>query len=582
MGKKNRKQPATAPGQGSRKKPPEKAKPASLKVRETIESIVVAIIFVLVIRQYSAETFDIPTASMSPTLLGAQDEHGQRARQGDRLIGDKMYYRYHPVDRYDIVIFKDPVAVIKNGRHEEHKTLIKRFVGLPYEIIEIMHGDLYVLNGELKWEIPEKPPAVQDAMWRNIPEKDATDMVSALSDWNLASKANAVMASKTDEGLVFDMRSKGDATYSHDAPVDDTPPNDAAFAANAVTDLLVEITVHPLSSGGAVELVIVEEGNRYTLRLPVSGSSEKASLSLELKQPIREGLAAGEMHAERSDISLPVNKTSTISLTNADDRIVARLNGKEIFRSYAPVEPAYRNDSDFEAKLAQKGKSGAAFTLSECRARLGRLRLARDVYYTDAFYAPVEEENGGFVMATQDVAKRKPVAELVVMYPEGSELPILVKKDADGKFNLPDGKGVTDVIYAPVEEHNGEFIRVTQDPAKRKPCQQIRVNFGGRNIFVYRDGNGRFILPNGKPVTRDMEVLGVLPLLGLVPDLAYAVTAPYKMGEDEFFAMGDNSPGSYDSRFWAAVPRKYILAKAVVLFWPFPPFSKEFRPRFAH
>jgi hypothetical protein len=185
-------------------------------------------------------------------------------------------------------------------------------------------------------------------------------------------------------------------------------------------------------------------------------------------------------------------------------------------------------------------------------------------------------------MATQDVAKRKPCAELVVMYPEDSALPILVKKDADGKFTLPDGKRVTDIIYVPVEEHNGEFIRVTQDPAKRKPCQQIRVNFGGRDIFVYRGRNGGFILPNGKPVTRDMEVVGVLPVLGVVPDLAYAVTAPYKIGADEFFAMGDNSPGSYDSRFWGPVPRKYILAKAVVLFWPFPPFSKEFRPKFAH
>jgi len=523
MGKKNRKQPATAPGQGSRKKPPEKAKPASLKVRETIESIVVAIIFVLVIRQYSAETFDIPTASMSPTLLGAQGEHGQRPRQGDRLIGDKLYYKYHPVDRYDIVIFKDPVAVIKNGRHEEHKTLIKRFVGLPYETLEIVHGDIYVWNDILRGEIPEKSAEVQEALWRNIPEKDATDMVSALSDWNLASKANAVMASKTDEGLVFDMRGKGDTTYVHAVPVDEAQPEDNPVVPNAVTDLLVELVVHPMDAGGAVELVITEEGNTYTLRLPVSGSSQAASLNLDLMQPIRPGLDAGETHAERSDILLPVNKTSTISLTNADDRIVARLNGKEIFRSYAPVEPAYRNDSDFEAKMAQKGKSGAAFTLSESHVRLEHLRLARDVYYTDALYAQVQLVNGQYIAQDPDPEKRKPCKQIVVGIVDEKNVPhyYLATPESDGSFTLADGR------------------RLTADP-------RTRVMFG------------------------------------VTPNAANAMTAPYTLGADEFFAMGDNSPGSYDSRFWAAVPRKYILAKAVVLFWPFQPFSNTFRPRFAH
>lgn len=53
--------------------------------------------------------------------------------------------------------------------------------------------------------------------------------------------------------------------------------------------------------------------------------------------------------------------------------------------------------------------------------------------------------------------------------------------------------------------------------------------------------------------------------------------------QDEFFVMGDNSPRSYDSRFWAAegksnlpgqsyragvVPRDYLIGKALFVYWP--------------
>jgi signal peptidase I len=44
--------------------------------------------------------------------------------------------------------------------------------------------------------------------------------------------------------------------------------------------------------------------------------------------------------------------------------------------------------------------------------------------------------------------------------------------------------------------------------------------------------------------------------------------APYKVGPDEFFVMGDHRSSSNDSRSWGAVPRKYIYGKAVFVYWP--------------
>lgn len=63
--------------------------------------------------------------------------------------------------------------------------------------------------------------------------------------------------------------------------------------------------------------------------------------------------------------------------------------------------------------------------------------------------------------------------------------------------------------------------------------------------------------------------------------------SPIKLGKDQFFAMGDNSPASSDSRFWqiegignngntyrmGTVPRDYLVGKAFFVYWPGP-----FRP----
>ncbi len=38
--------------------------------------------------------------------------------------------------------------------------------------------------------------------------------------------------------------------------------------------------------------------------------------------------------------------------------------------------------------------------------------------------------------------------------------------------------------------------------------------------------------------------------------------------EENFFVLGDNSASSRDSRYWGFVPRKYMLGKAFLIYWP--------------
>ncbi len=154
--------------------------------RETVESIVVAIILALLFRGFVAEMFVIPTGSMAPALMGAHKDifcpecgHNYQASSsiedrvdwrgswtvvgticencryahgldleagkndatfsGDRIMVSKFSYTLFEPQRWDVAVFKFP------GNPKQN--YIKRVVGLPNESVLIHHGDIYVRPG---------------------------------------------------------------------------------------------------------------------------------------------------------------------------------------------------------------------------------------------------------------------------------------------------------------------------------------------------------------------------------------------------------------------------------------------------
>ena len=133
--------------------PVEKEKSQQLIVRICAFLLAVNILSVataLSIRTFVAEARYIPSGAMTPTL-----------QVNDRLVIDKLAYRFEAPERGDIVIFNAPQAALDLSGSTTQDVYIKRIVGLPGETIEVRNGQVFI-NGEALEESYIKEVAIYE------------------------------------------------------------------------------------------------------------------------------------------------------------------------------------------------------------------------------------------------------------------------------------------------------------------------------------------------------------------------------------------------------------------------------------
>src|SRR6476659_219738 len=135
--------------------------------RETLKTIVYALLIALVVRVFFYQPFNIPSGSMKSTLL-----------VGDYLFASKMSYGYSRYSfpwsivpfsgrifgaepkRGDVVVFKLP--------RDNSTDFIKRVIGLPGDEIEVRNGIVYI-NGQAAPQTPAGTYAGPEENWQPKP-----------------------------------------------------------------------------------------------------------------------------------------------------------------------------------------------------------------------------------------------------------------------------------------------------------------------------------------------------------------------------------------------------------------------------
>jgi signal peptidase I len=148
--------------------------------RELPVLIVIAFVVALLIKTFVLQAFYIPSASMEPTLA-----------VGDRVLVEKVSYRFGSPGRGDVIVFEKDLASIGPVEEEDEpfwtdiidgirglfgfptgdsQDFIKRVIGVGGDTVEGRDGKVYV-NGEELSE-PYLPPDVQTSTFGPVDVPD--------------------------------------------------------------------------------------------------------------------------------------------------------------------------------------------------------------------------------------------------------------------------------------------------------------------------------------------------------------------------------------------------------------------------
>jgi signal peptidase I len=397
------------------KKPAPRKRDRAVEIANAFEWLITAFILAFVFRAFVMEAFRIPTGSMADTLMGAHfrlrcpecgysyeygfvpqyyqmpedtippgpvlihhPTHcpscgylapGDRTipvANGDRILVLKCIYQFKEPNRWDVVVFKNPVNPLEN--------YIKRLIGLPGEKIEIIDGDVYI-DGQ----IARKPPAVQQELWMPVYDHDYQPVNPnqrgafngypwqvpfdfEASDWKIdpANPTQLVLDSPGDETNVLTYGAPSangfNITYAYNEVSRYTREPECS-------DLMVRFHVNPGSGGGRIGVDLGKRGVTYRAWLDLSGEMVLAT-EWQGQETI---LARREVNAPPSGVFSPVK------FANVDHQLLFEVNGELLAVDMGRSPDALEGDPE---ALPQAAITGCG------KLTLSHVGILRDIYYT--------------------------------------------------------------------------------------------------------------------------------------------------------------------------------------------------------
>ena len=146
------------------------------------ENWIFAFLVAMAIRHFCIEAFRIPTASMEPMLYGDPG-----LLKGDHVVVDKLTPRFTGYTRWDVTVFQFPRPELENGDDARPaldstgerldspllnplfcRNFVKRMVAVPGDVFYISGGDIHLKQADGTFAVARKPASTQEAVWQDI------------------------------------------------------------------------------------------------------------------------------------------------------------------------------------------------------------------------------------------------------------------------------------------------------------------------------------------------------------------------------------------------------------------------------
>lgn len=578
--------------------------------RETIESVIVAVVLALMFRAYEAEAFIIPTGSMAPTLQGQHMDvvceecgyqyragasasasttppsdradvtktycpicrHGMTMKNsepdhvsnnGDRILVNKFVYDFQPPERFDVIVFKNP----NNGK----QNYIKRLIGLPGDQLAIENGDIYNFvtgpNGTLQKEIVRKPVDKVPVMLQLI---DDTNHVSAKfkqAGWP------SRWAEWTDPGKHW--REQGSAGDTYFLNAGDSESFDWLRYRHLVPRSLFDESVlsqrqnfRPVDTSatdweelenGKVPRRIKPDENNVAAGSLIRDYYEYNDRIYRFKRRSKNPIQAAEYYPEfLSQAAHWVGDLGVefeIEIKSESGKVGFDLvEGGVHFKCVVDIATG-------EATLSSDGGSNIAFDTETGNGPTAATPLkgsgsysVRYVHMDDMLYLWINNRYVDFQGSSYvNKSGKRPVPTYSKNDPGDAE-PIGIGAMA-AAVRVSRIRVYRDVYYVtPVARNGGYLIR----------------NWLANGNFMYVDNGVNIPYANLINVFESPEIWGSAQAKQIF-DQPPAEEPSFKLQAGQYFPMGDNSPASQDARIWDGpkfVNEELLIGRAMFVYWP--------------
>ncbi len=252
--------------------------------------------------------------------------------------------------------------------HVVRKNYIKRLIGLPEEKLQIANGDIYVNN-----KIVRKPEKVQKSLWVPIFDSNYPAKQEIVENWEVQDENWDISKERIHLKKPDGIEQKSYITFKRD--ITDNSVYNSEITDSVSADVMLAFNVVATGENGGILILLEEDEKTYEVFVRSQGEKKESYVKI-----------SGSIVVSNSDAFIEPGKVCRIEFSNADNKIILRLNDSVLF--------SHTYDTDLSSLDGYTKSSKLKFGGINTDAVFKNILISRDVYYSETgewgIYNPVE------------------------------------------------------------------------------------------------------------------------------------------------------------------------------------------------